>query len=132
MTRLEELLAEESRLREEYNDAKSRLDEIKQAVLEERFAGVDRFAVGNIILVPRKLFGNEVMWPARVESVTLHHAEGRWSDTYEKDPGGHWESLNISYGVYLQQRDGTYSGSRSSNSFWHHEVARAPEECAQP
>jgi hypothetical protein len=126
MTRLEELLAERDRIKAEFEAAPERLDEADKAVLEERFAGWERYAVGDIVLVPRKLFGKTVMWPAQVACVHLRYTVSWWPESYEPDPGGMDEHQSISYTVYLRQADGTFGGS--SQGFYHKEIAPAPEE----
>jgi hypothetical protein len=125
MTKLEELIAERDRLHQEKIEAQARLDDAEQAVLEERFKDYERFQVGDVILVPRKLFGKTVWWPAKIAAVTLHYNEGWYGENYSPDPGGHWENMYASYTVFLKQKDDTFGGS--STGFYHNEVQASPE-----
>jgi len=114
MTRLDELLAEATRLRGEFETAQQRLLEADQAVLVERFKDDEKFAEGDIVLVPRKLFGERKMWPARIAQVFLRYNSGTYRD------GQPWESKSISYRVYLQAKDGTFSGA--AKVFYHQDL----------
>jgi hypothetical protein len=128
-TRLQELLAEAQRIKEERDDAQRRLDAAEEAVLKERFKDFDQYHEGDIILVPRKLFGEKKWWPAQILAVRLNYSEGRYADTYKPDPGGHWENLSISYTVRLQAKDGTFTGK--NDGFYHNEVQPYRGEQAQ-
>lgn len=121
---LDSLLQEAARIREELKEVQARYDQVQQAVLEERLRDLPRFAVGDIILVPRLLFGRRKMWPARIARVSLHYSSGHWSETYATDPGGKWENKYISYSVFLQQKDGEFGGV--SEGFYHKDVAAYP------
>jgi hypothetical protein len=125
MSKLEELIAERDRLHQEKNEAQARLDEAEQAVLEERFKDYERFQVGDVILVPRKLFGERKWWPARVIDVRLNYNQGWYGEGYTPDPGGYWENLSVSYVVTLQAKDGTFTGK--NDGFSHHQVQASPE-----
>jgi hypothetical protein len=123
---LDRLLAILQEIAEELKAVQARYQAVSQAVLEERFRDMPQFAKGDIILVPRKLFGRIRMWPAKVESVNLHFIEGNRGENYEPDPGGHWESKSVSYTVFLKHSDGEFSGS--SQGFYHSEVAPLPRQ----
>lgn len=92
--KLDELLAEAARRRAIRDEAQRLLDDADQAVMQERFRDVPRYAYGDIILVRRKLFGETRLWPAQV---TLVHRSG------EDVNGKPWENKIVSYGVFLQQ-----------------------------
>src|SRR4051812_25421546 len=121
MSRLDELIAEAERLREEANEAAQRANMANEAVLLERFKDFERFKEGDMILVPRKLFGETHMWPARVERVHLKYNSG----TYAHGPqeGESWESQSIAYTVRLRKQDGTFNSTTEGRS--HHEVQAA-------
>lgn len=117
-TRLEELLAECGRLRAVAAEAQKRLSEAEQALVEERFRGVAHYQRGDVILVPRVLFGKHKMWPAKVAAVHLQFADGVSAD------GEAWETKTVSYSVFLQQKDGGYGGT--SAGVYHRETAPFP------
>jgi hypothetical protein len=101
-TRLEYLIDEAAKRREEFDAARARLDKADQAVLEERFRDVPRYARGDVILVKRKLFGRVQLWPARVESVNLRYGSGTFGS------GEPWEYKIISYSVRHLLKDGSW------------------------
>lgn len=113
--KLDELLAEAARRRAIRDEAQRLLDDADQAVMQERFRDVPRYAYGDIILVRRKLFGETRLWPAEVALVHLDYRSG------EDVNGKPWENKIVSYAVYLQQKDGTFGGT--SVGFYHSETA---------
>lgn len=115
--KLDQLVAEAEVARREAAEAKARLHEVEEAVLMERFKDIERFKEGDIVLVPRKLFGEHKMWPAKIREVQLNYNSG----THRT--GDPWESMSVSYLVFLKQKDGTFSGS--SKGFFHQDVAPA-------
>jgi hypothetical protein len=128
MSKLEELIAERDRLQEEVTATQARLDVTEDALLEERFRGWERFQEGDIILVPRKLFGKRTMWPARIYRVRLNYTEGINPDTaiFGDEAGQPWSHQEIWYTVFLKQKDGTFGGT--STSVDHREVQPAPAQ----
>lgn len=118
MTRLNELIAKAARIRLEFEAAQKRLNEVEQAVLVERFKDCEQFAEGDIVMVPRTLFGKRTMWPARIDQVHLNYNSGSYG--HGPDKGLRWESQSISYRVYLKANDGTFRGA--SQSFYHGDV----------
>jgi hypothetical protein len=126
MQELERLLEEASKLRQESREAEKRLQEAEQAVLAERFKDWPQYKVGDVVLVPRKLFGEIKMWPAQIRYVKLNYEEGWYRETYKANPGGHWESQRIYYTVVLQQKDGKFTGT--TDAFGHDQVMAVPDE----
>jgi hypothetical protein len=127
MSKLEELIAERDRLQEEVKAAQARLDAADNAVLEERFKDDDRYQVGDIILVPRKLFGQIKWWPAKITAVRLDYNEGTYAEDDRFDwSGQHWSHRNIWYTVTLQTKDGAFTGG--SDAFEHKQVQAAPAQ----
>jgi len=120
MSKLDELIAEEDRLRTEWQIAKVRLDEAEHATLVERFKDMEQFEEGDIVLVQRKLFGKIKWWPARIVGVHLTYHEGTTKD------GRPWETKVIAYTVFLKQADGDFGGT--SDSYYHTQVQAVPEE----
>jgi len=110
-TEEERLLAEISRLSEELKAA-------QEALTTERFKDVPRLERGTLVLVPRKLFGQTRLWPAKIGGVHLDYSSGRDAN------GVPWERHIVSYHVYLQQKDGSYGGS--SAGYYAREVQPAP------
>lgn len=108
-TQLNELIAEAERIRLEYEAVKQRLEGAEQAVLVERFKDDEKFAEGDVVLVPRMLFGKLTMWPARIDQVHLNYNDGIYG--YGPDKGLRWQSKSISYMVCLKAKDGTFSGA---------------------
>lgn len=109
------------RFHEAYLCAKEAWGAAEQALLEEQCAGLDRYDVGDEILVPKNYFGRQTLVRARVVAVHLHHYEGtRGGEDYNY---GH-----VSYAVFLwQPKEGCYGGS--SEGFDHRQIAgRAPQE----
>jgi hypothetical protein len=125
MSKLEELITERDRIQIERIAIQDRLDEVEDALLEERFRGYDRYQEGDIILVPRKLFGDMKWWPAKIERVTLHYNEGTWGP-HADEPGKPWSNQAIWYRVFLQQKDGKFTGT--SKAFDHNQVRPFKEE----
>jgi hypothetical protein len=109
---IEELQAEKSALR-------ARIAEIDREILAIQFEGVPRYSEGDLVIVPRQLFGKIKQWPAKIGYVNLSYSSGTMRD------GEPWENKTVSYGVFLQQADGTYGGS--SKGYYHAEVQKAPE-----
>jgi hypothetical protein len=124
-SRLDDLIDVVREIKAERDSAQTRLAKAEQLLLEERFKDVPKFAAGDIVLVPRLLFGKQKMWPARIERLHLRYREGTWPDTYKEDPGGHWEHHQVFYTVSLKQKDGTFGGS--SETFSHGQVEPMPE-----
>lgn len=106
-------------LRAEKNALLARVNEIDREILAEQFRGVERYSEGDIVLVPRQLFGKTRMWPGKIAGVHLTYNSGEMRD------GKPWENKIVSYSVYLQQADGTYGGS--SKGYYHREVQKVPE-----
>jgi hypothetical protein len=127
MTKLEELIAERNRVYTQLLVIQDRLEKAENAVLEERFVGVDRYQQGDIVLVPRKLFGQIKQWPAKIAQVRLHYSEGTYKDDdrYEWS-GQQWSHQYITYTVFLQQKDGTFGGT--SAGFDHDKVQPMPAQ----
>lgn len=123
---LDKLIADRDRIQEEVNEAKARLHAAEGAVMMERFRDVERYKKGDVVLVPRKLFGEKRWWPARIEEVMLNFNEGWYAETYEPDPGGYWQTLGVTYRVILQEKDGSYG--RKHDSFRHSQVEPAPAD----
>lgn len=128
MTKLDELIDEARRLREVVAEAQARLDVAERAVLEERFRDEPRYAEGDIVLIPRKLFGQKKWWPAKIRWVQLRYTEGLNPNTeiFGDEAGQIWSHQEIVYTVFLQQKDGSFGGT--SSSFYHSEVQAAPEQ----
>jgi hypothetical protein len=124
-TELDRLKEEVAKLTKEYDDLGSQLQEAQQALLVERFKDQPQFKRGDIILVPRKLFGEKKWWPAQILMVRLNYNEGHYPDTFKDDPGGHWENLRVSYAVRLQAKDGTFTGK--NDGFGHEQVQAYPQ-----
>jgi hypothetical protein len=115
MSRLDELIAEATRLRDEANAAVARANEADQAVLVERFKDWPQYREGDIVLVPRKLFGERKMWPARVEQARLKYNTGTYG--HGDRAGQPWETMSIAYTVTFKAADGTFTGQREG---YHH------------
>lgn len=124
-TELERLLDQLATAKRECAEADQRRHAIEEAVLDERFRDWDLFAVGDIVLVPRKLFGKTKMWPAKISAVHREYREGHYPDTYQDDPGGYWDSQIASYTVFYKQADGSFGGS--SNGVYHGNVEADPD-----
>lgn len=108
MSKIDDLTAEIDALQR-------RLKEAEAELLNERFADVPRrFAVGDVVLVPRMLFGKCKWWPAQVVGVHLRHNSG----TYKT--GEDWETKVVSYSVYYEDKDGNYTGS--SHGFYDNQI----------
>jgi hypothetical protein len=114
ISELDRLLAIREEIDVELQAVRRRYQLADQAVLEERFAGMSRYAVGDVVLVPRLLFGKRKMWPAKIAGVHLYYNSGTHVD------GREWETKTISYQVYLQQKDGEFGGS--SEGYYHREI----------
>lgn len=96
-------------LEDEINSLHRRLADAQDELLRERFADTPpKYKEGDIVLVPRLLFGKRKMWPAQIRDVHFHYNSG--TDAWGDD----WESKNISYTYFLQQKDGTFGGSSDS------------------
>jgi hypothetical protein len=108
------------RLQAERTELQRRLAEIDAAILAERFRGVPRLSEGDLVLVPRKLFGQVRWWPAKISHVHLDYTSGTNAH------GQRWESHRVSYGVYLRQKDGAFGGS--TNGYWAGEVQPIPQQ----
>lgn len=110
-------------LQAEIADLSARLEQAQAALLAERFRDVPRLSEGDLVLVPRKLFGKTRLWPARIGRVHLSWNAG--TDAH----GIRWENRTVSYAVFLQQQDGTYGGS--SHGYYHSEVQPVPPPARQ-
>jgi hypothetical protein len=104
------------------NELRGQLHDAEQELTAERFKDVFRYERGTVVLVPRLLFGQTRMWPARIEGVNLEYTSGHMRD------GTPWENHHVSYSVYLQQKDGDFGGS--SQGFYHSEVILPPAPVA--
>lgn len=83
-----------------------RLSAAKGELLAERFADMSpRFAVGDIVLAPRTLFGKRKLWPAQIVRVDLNYSSG--ADAR----GNPWVNRTIGYGFLWQQKDGSFTGT---------------------
>ena len=105
-------------LQEEIRTLGERIAAAEQELAEERFKGIFRYERGTVVLVPRNLFGQARLWPARIEAVHLKYMAGSFRD------GAPYENHHVSYSVFLQQKDGSFGGS--SEGFYHHEVMLPP------
>lgn len=112
-TEIERLQAEQAELRQH-------LDKVNAAILAERFKDVPRLAAGDLVLVPRTLFGKIKWWPAKISYVYLNYSSG------EDAHGEPWENRQVSYSVYLRQKDGTFGGS--SEGYYASQVQLIPPE----
>lgn len=116
MSHLDDLIAAEEAAQQDLNAARARLDEAAQAVLIERFKDDEHFVVGDIVLVPRTLFGKRKMWPARVEQLHLNYTAGVYRD------GEPFESKTISYTVRHANANGN-GYAPTSEGYYHRDVA---------
>jgi hypothetical protein len=112
--------AEVERLQATIRDLRERLEQAESMLLAERFKGVPHYNRGDIVLVPRKLFGNVRWWPARIDGVHFRYSSG------EDASGNPWERHSVSYSVFYRQADGTFGGA--SQGYYHSEVQDAPAE----
>ena len=116
-TKIEALEAEIDALRR-------RLGEAKDELLQERFADhPPKYKVGDVVLVPRKLFGQRKLWPAKISAVHLDYSSGIWTGRgtgSHQEAGEPWENWSISYSYYLQAKDGSFSGV--SNGASEHDI----------
>ena len=119
---IERLKARVSETRAARDEAQRQLDEAERELLEERFRDVPHFSKGDAVLVRRVVGPNIVWWPAKIVGVHLKYTEGRWPDTYTKDPGGAFESKSITYTAEYEQAN----GKTVSNGFWANEVQLPP------
>jgi len=115
MTRLDDLIAEEDRLRAAMVAARERLEAAEQATLVERFKDDPQYKVGDVVLAPRTLFGKRRMWPARVETVRLNYKTGFYA--HGEEAGQPWQSKSISYRLTLK-RDGAFTGAQVVHYHW--------------
>jgi hypothetical protein len=111
--------SETDRLLAEIAGLEDRLDRAHAALQAERFRGVPRFSEGDVVLVPRNLFGKVRMTPARIGAVHLDYSSGTSAT------GEPWENRTIWYSVYLRQADGTFGSS--SQSYYHDQVQPVPQ-----
>jgi len=106
MSEIEALKAEVERCRRVAQEAEQALEQAEQDLLRERFKDWDQYKEGDIVLVPRKLFGKRVMWPAKVTQVYLRYSEGWYQDDGRHEwSGEHWENQHISYQVFYLDKD---------------------------
>jgi hypothetical protein len=112
-------LTEIERLLAEIADLDERLDRAHAALQAERFKGVPRFSEGDVVLVPRNLFGKVRMTPAQIGTVHLDYSSGTFGT------GEPWENKTVSYSVYFRQQDGTFGGG--SQGYYHDQVQPAPQ-----
>jgi hypothetical protein len=127
VSKLEELIAEEKRCEANVQEAKRAREEARAAVLAERFKGWERYNEGDIVLVPRKLFGKIKMWPAKIVDVNLHYSSGNYPKTYRD--GEAWSHQTITYKVMLQ-KDGEFPTSGGHEVVYHQDVQPAHESIA--
>ena len=105
---------EEMRLVREIEWLEDSLASARELLLQERFRNVPRLAVGDLVTVPRTLFGKLRQWPARIETVHLHYSSG--VDASGKD----WVTTLVSYHVKYRRPDGTYGDD--DHGFWAKDV----------
>jgi hypothetical protein len=120
---LQQLIEIAAARRAEFIAARERLEAAERDVLEARFKDDAKFSEGDMVLVPRKLFGKLEMVPARVADVHLKYSEG----VYGHGPraGEAWSTKSILYRVFHQRADGTFA--TNSESYYHHDVQSMPE-----
>jgi hypothetical protein len=106
------------RLKAEIADLSGQLTALQDALLAERFKDVPRLAIGDIVLVPRKLFGKVKWWRAQIVYVYLEYSSGTMD-------GRPWEKHLVSYSVCLQQKDDTFGGD--TQGYYAGEVQPVPE-----
>ena len=116
MSKIEELEAEIITLR-------TRLKEAAEELLLERFADTPaRYAEGDIVLVPRNLFGEIKHWPAQIAHVHRSYNAGTYNT------GETYETKIISYTVFFLQKDGTFGGT--SSGFYEHQIQPSRNDVA--
>jgi hypothetical protein len=115
--------ATEDQLLAEIASLEDQLDRAHAALQAERFKDVPRYSKGDIILVPRKLFGKITPWAAQIATVHLDYSAGAVRG------GKRWETRLVSYSVFLRRPDGTFGGA--SEGYRHDEVRLAPQEPAE-
>ena len=110
-------------LEEEIRALGERLKEAQDELLMERFADTPaKYKVGDIVLVPRLLFGKHKLWPAKIAAVHRRYNAGT------NARGEDYESKTISYSYFLQQKDDSFGGS--SNGAYEYEIQPLPEAAA--